>query len=111
MAPTWGMSQRLPRRIGVVKAKELMFSARTIDGPEAVAIGLANRCVPGDRLLIEATALAREFLENSWHTLRSDKWLVNQGQNRTLADGLRFEREEGPGSSPDLAERLDKFGR
>tara|TARA_B100000519_G_scaffold172270_1_gene158996 strand:+ start:609 stop:1346 length:738 start_codon:yes stop_codon:yes gene_type:complete len=110
MAPTWGMSQRLPRRIGVVKAKELMFSARVIDGLEAVALGLANRCAPADQVLTEATTLAREFLANSWHTLRADKWLVNNGQNKTLAEGLRFEREEGPGTGPDLQERLDQFG-
>ncbi len=111
MAPTWGMSQRLPRRVGIVKAKELMFSARVINGTEAVAIGLANKCVPADDLLAEATSLAREFLANSWHTLRADKWLVNNGQSKSLAEGLRFEREEGPGTGPDLQDRLEQFGR
>lgn len=111
MVPSWGMSQRLPRRVGVLAAKEMMWSARVVDGQEAVTMGLALRCVPDDTLLETATSMARSFLANSWHTLRGDKALVNEGQNRTLAEGLRFEREEGPGSAPDLAERVQQFGR
>ena len=42
MSPTWGMSQRLPRRVGLLKARELMFSGRVVTGPEAVTISLAN---------------------------------------------------------------------
>ena len=111
MSPTWGMSQRLPRRIGLLKAKELMFSARVVSGAEAVEIGLANRCVADDALLDEAIAMARSFLENSWFTLRADKWLVRQGLDRNLSDGLQFERDESPGRGPDLEERLKAFGR
>jgi len=111
MTPTWGMSQRLPRRVGVLSAKEMMFSGRVVDGAEAVTLGLANRCVPEDELLPTAIAMARGFLTNSWHTLRADKMLVNGGQDRTLADGLAFERETSPGAGPDMAERLKGFGR
>ena len=111
MTPTWGMSQRLPRRIGLLVAKEMMFSGRVVSGAEAAAIGLANRCVPEEQLLTTATEMARGFLENSWHTLRADKLLVNGGLDRTLAEGLRFERETSPGASPDMAERLKGFGR
>lgn len=109
MSPTWGMSQRLPRRVGLVKAKELMFSGRVIDGQEAAAIGLANRCVPDDDLMPAATAMARAFLENSWFTLRMDKTLVNGGLDRTLRDGLEYERATSPGAGPDMAERLGAF--
>jgi enoyl-CoA hydratase len=109
MSPTWGMSQRLPRRIGLVKAKELMFSGRVVSGAEAAELGLANRCVPDDQLMDAAIEMARGFLENSWFTLRSDKWLINEGQKRTLEDGLKFEREKSPGRGPDLEERLKAF--
>ena len=61
MSPTWGMSQRLPRRIGLLAAKEMMFSGRIVSGTEAAAIGLANRCVPDDRLLDTAIEMARGF--------------------------------------------------
>ena len=111
MSPTWGMSQRLPRRVGLLTAKELMFSGRVVDGAEAVALGLANRCVPKEELMDAATALARAFLENSWFTLRADKMLVNRGLDFGLAEGLRFERGNSPGRGPDMAERLKQFGR
>ena len=106
MAPTWGMSQRLPRRIGVVKAKEMMFSGRTISGQEAVELGIANLCVPDDDLLNAAIKMAESFTRNSWHTLRADKALINVGQNHFLNDGLIEERENGPGVAPDMNDRL-----
>jgi len=106
MAPTWGMSQRLPRRIGVVKAKEMMFSGRTINGQEAVDLGIANLCVPDDDLLNAAIKMAESFTRNSWHTLRADKALINVGQNNFLNDGLIEERENGPGVAPDMNDRI-----
>ena len=109
MSPTWGMSQRLPRRLGLLKAREMMFSGRIVSGAEAAELGLANRCVPDDQLMDAAIEMARGFLENSWFTLRSDKWLINEGQKRTLEDGLKFEREKSPGRGPDLEDRLKAF--
>lgn len=111
MSPTWGMSQRLPRRIGLIAAKELMFSGRVVDGQEAVRIGLANKCVDDETLLQSATDMARSFLENSWFTLRMDKTLVNGGLDRHLSEGIQFERETSPGAGPDMAERLGGFGK
>ena len=111
MSPTWGMSQRLPRRVGIVTAKELMFSGRVVSGDEAVAIGLANRCVPDEQLLESALEMARSFLTNSWFTLRMDKALVNGGADHTLKAGLEFERATSPGAGPDMAERLGGFGK
>jgi len=111
MSPTWGMSQRLPRRIGLLAAREMMFSGRVVSGEEAAALGLANDCVADDAALDAAVAMARGFLANSWFTLRMDKALINGGLDHTLADGLRFERETSPGAGPDMAERLEGFGR
>lgn len=106
MAPTWGMSQRLPRRIGLVKAKEMMFSGRIVSGQEAVNLGIANQCVPDEALRDAAIAMAQSFVQNSWHTLRADKMLINMGQNSMLDDGLKEERENGPGVASDMAERI-----
>ena len=110
MSPTWGMSQRLPRRVGLLNAKEMMFSGRVVGGAEAVRLGLANRCVPAAELMAAAEAMARSFLANSWFTLRADKMLVNGGLDRGLSEGLRFERTDSPGRGPDMAERLKQFG-
>lgn len=110
MTPTWGMSQRLPRRIGPSRAKELMFTGRTITGQEALALGLVHACVPDSELDTKVEELARSMVANSWHTLRADKRLVNEGMRYTLAEGLAFERRTSPGASPDMAERLQAFG-
>lgn len=110
MTPTWGMSQRLPRRIGPARAKMMMFTGTPIGGQEAVSLGLANACVPDDQLKAATEKFARTMLGNSWHTLRADKRLVNEGQRYTLAEALAFERKTSPGASPDMAERLKSFG-
>ncbi len=110
MTPTWGMSQRLWRRIGPLKAKQMMFTGTPVSGPEAVALGLANACVADAELEAATLAMAKAIVANSWHTLRADKRLVNEGQQYTLADGLAFERRTSPGAGPDMAERLKSFG-
>ena len=111
MSPTWGMSQRLPRRVGLLAAREMMFSGRVVDGIEAARIGLANRAVPEAELMEATIGMARSFLENSWHTLRMDKQLINGGLERPLGEGLAWEREVSPGAGPDTAERIKSFGK
>jgi enoyl-CoA hydratase/carnithine racemase len=110
MTPTWGMSQRLPRRIGPLRAKQMMFTGTPVKGAEAVSLGLANLCVPDAELESATAALAASIVANSWHTLRADKRLVNEGQRYTLAEGLAYERRTSPGAGPDMAERLKAFG-
>ena len=111
MSPTWGMSQRLPRRVGLLTAKELMFSGRVVSGAEAVELGLANKCVADTDLDQATIEMAQSFLANSWFTLRADKMLINGGLDRTLAEGVRFERENSPGRGPDMEERLAAFSK
>ena len=110
MTPTWGMSQRLPRRVGLARAKEMMLTGRVVSGTESAAIGLANACVPDAELEATTDDLARTIVENSWHTLRADKRLVNEGQRYTLAEGLAFERSNSTGVTPDTLPRLKQFG-
>ncbi len=109
MVPIWGMSQRLPARIGPLKAKEMMFTGRVVTGPEAAQIGLANECVPDEQLQARTMEIAKQIVENSWHTLRSDKMLVNRGLSMGYAEGIVWEREHSPGTDPNMAERLKKF--
>lgn len=111
MTPTWGMSQRLPRRVGILKAREMMFTGRDVSGVEAARIGLANMAVPDADLERATRELAEQIVLNSWHTLRADKRLLNEGQSYTFRDGLQFERKTSPGAGPDMAERLERFGR
>jgi enoyl-CoA hydratase len=110
MTPTWGMSQRLPRRIGELRAKQVMFSGRAVTGREAVALGLANECVPDAELEARTLALAHEIAANSWFTLRTEKALMRGGAGLLPAQALAYERANSPGAGPDMAERLKSFG-
>jgi enoyl-CoA hydratase/carnithine racemase len=109
LTPLWGMSQRLPRRVGVPFAKEMMFTGRVVGGAEAFQIGLVNKCVSDKKLSKIALQLARDIVENSWHTLRADKMLLNKGQEYGLKAGLQFERDNSPGRASGEEERLSSF--
>lgn len=111
LTPKWGMSQRLPRLVGAAKAKELMFTARTLTGREAEAIGLVNLCVPDADFDAEVERMARSILENSWHSNRANKFLVDATHGMSLEEGLSFEIAKSPGMGPDGRERMARFGR
>ena len=111
LTPIWGMSQRLPRRVGVAKAKEMMFTTRTYTGDEAAAMGLANMCVPDEDFEAEIEALARSILATSWFTNRANKRLLLNTDGMALDDGLRYEIEHNEGIGPDAGERISAFGK
>lgn len=105
----WGMSQRLPRRIGMSQAKLMMFTARFVDAAEALRLGLADMCVADDRLDEEVRALADSILANSWHTNTGTKRLLTETAGMSLRDGLAYEHYRHPGSAPDSAARIAAF--
>ena len=111
MTPLWGMSQRLPRRIGPIRAKEMMYTGRVVAGSEAVEMGLANECVADEALIDRTLEIARQIVGNSWHTLRADKMLVNKGMNLPLGEGLTFERENSPGADKSMQDRIKGFSK
>lgn len=106
MTPGWGMSQRLPRRVGIGKAKEMSYTARVVGGREAAEIGLAIRCVPDERLEVEVMELARSMAGLSWWSMRGNKMLYNRGQDYGYAEGLAFEGRARPGRAPEAAESI-----
>jgi enoyl-CoA hydratase/carnithine racemase len=109
MVPMWGMTARLPHRVGVRRAKELMFTGRVLSGAAAVEWGLANVCVPDDELEQTTIEMAERIVGQSWHSLRQEKALVDASSRMTYADGLAWERDHSIGVTPDLADRLAKF--
>ena len=111
LVPVWGMSVRLPERIGRSRAKELMFTARRISGLEAAEIGLVDRAVPADELDAVVAELAQEIAANSAGTNRIVKQLVADGKNQLRADALLHEREQPYGQPEDMAERMRAGGR
>ncbi len=109
LTPAWGMSQRLPRRIGPYKAREMMFTCRTYSGAEAVQMGLANICVPDERFDAELASIADAILANSWFSHRANKKLLVDTDGLPLAAGLAHEIYRSPGVGPDMRERIAAF--
>lgn len=91
LIPGAGGTQRLPRLIGLGRAKELLFSGGVVDAQEAYRLGLVNRVVPAERLLEEAGAFARKLADLPPIALRTLKSAVNQGHDRELPSGLAHE--------------------
>jgi len=89
--PGAGGTQRLPRLIGLARAKELIYTARRFGADEAGRLGLVNRAVPAGQALEAALTLAREILPNGPIALRMAKQAVGQGMEMDLAAGLALE--------------------
>jgi enoyl-CoA hydratase len=109
LVPVWGLSQRLPRRIGRAKALEMSFTARTFSGREAVAMGLANICVSDDELDATADKFVSDVLANSWRSSRAIKRLVDETDGMPLKAGLAHEIHRSEGRGPETAERLARM--
>jgi enoyl-CoA hydratase/carnithine racemase len=81
----------LPRIVGLGRATELVYFGDTIDAQEAHRIGLANRVVPGEKLMEEAYALARRLTEEPLYALGVTKELLNFEANVSLETALEME--------------------
>jgi enoyl-CoA hydratase len=111
LVPIWGMSVRLPERVGRSTAKELMFTSRRLTAVEAAEIGLVDHCVPDDELDSTIAGLATEILTNSRHTNRIVKALIADRAERTRQAALLHERSLPHGRPADMAERMRSGGR
>jgi enoyl-CoA hydratase/carnithine racemase len=111
LTPVWGLSQRLPRRVGRARAHEMMLTCATFSGEQAAAMGLANRCFPDETFEAEVEAFCRQVLENSWFSHRANKRLIAQTDGLTLAAGLAHEIYRGEGRGPDMEARIGAFAR
>ncbi len=109
LTPVWGLSQRLPRRIGVTKAQEMMFTCRTYGGRQAEAMGLANACVPDAEFEAAIDALAAEIAANSPYSHAANKRLIRETDGAALGDGLAHEIYRSAGRGPDMEARIAAF--
>jgi enoyl-CoA hydratase/carnithine racemase len=73
LTPVWGLSLRLPYRIGWAKASEMMLTCRSYTGQEAQAMHLANYCFRDDAFEQELTRLSADILANSWYANQVNK--------------------------------------
>jgi enoyl-CoA hydratase/carnithine racemase len=89
--PGGGGTARLPRLVGVSRAKDLVLTARRCSAAEAYGMGLVNRLVPAARLLEEAAALAAEVAKNAPISLRQAKRAIDGGFHLPLGEALALE--------------------
>jgi enoyl-CoA hydratase len=91
--PGWGLSQKLPRLIGIARAKEISFTGNTVTAAQACEWGLVNRVVEPDELLPTCLALAADMASCVPAALRGYKKLIDDGYGMNLADALVMELE------------------
>jgi enoyl-CoA hydratase/carnithine racemase len=91
--PGGGSTQRLPRRIGASRARDLLYTGRWIDAAEAQAMGLVARVVAEGTLVAEAEAFAQDLAARSGDALARVKALVRHAQELPLEQGLALEIE------------------
>ncbi|MGE0484905.1 MAG: enoyl-CoA hydratase [Gammaproteobacteria bacterium] len=107
VVPGWGLSQRLPRLVGINRAKELSLTGNYLDADTAERWGLVNRVVPADDLLDHCERLARDILSTDKATRDAILSVMNSGWHATLEEGLALERDASRGHA--VAEvRADK---
>lgn len=89
--PGWGLSQKLSRRIGISRAKELSLSGNFLDAHTACAWGLVNRVVPADALLPAAKQLAADIASADPGMIEAYKALIDDGFAQSFGAALALE--------------------
>ncbi|MEE3950923.1 enoyl-CoA hydratase-related protein [Peribacillus frigoritolerans] len=89
--PGAGGTQRLPRLIGEMKAKELIFTAKKLTAEEACQLGILLKVVPRDRLMSACEELAANIMKNGPIAVKQAKYAIDQGMNTDLQTGMAIE--------------------
>jgi enoyl-CoA hydratase len=93
LMPAGGMSARLPRAIGLRKAKELSLTGNYLSAHDAERVGLVNRVVPREQVISTAKDLAGQILSCDPVVVRQMKRLYDLASRVPLADGLQIEQD------------------
>ena len=91
--PGWGLSQRLPRLIGLSRAKEISFTGMPVFARQAYEWGLVNHVVPAEELLPRAEAMAQEMCACVPEILLQYRAQIDQGYCMPLDEALAWEEE------------------
>jgi enoyl-CoA hydratase len=109
LTPIWGLSLRLPHRIGTAKASEMMYTCRTYSGTEAHDMHLANFCFREDEFEAGLAALAKDILANSWYSNQVNKRALLESDGLTLAEAHALRLFKNEGLAPDALQRVTRF--
>ena len=93
LVPNGGASIRMPRNIGMRKAKELLYTGELINGKEAERIGLVSKSAPADKLEQAIEELVAKMVDKPPLALQAMKLLVNRGADCSIESGLQLERQ------------------
>lgn len=91
ITPGFSGTQRLPRIVGLGKAKELIFTGNMIDANEAYRIGLVNKVCEPEALLEETYEMARKIKSNSNIAVKYSKESINMGKEIDLETAITYE--------------------
>ncbi|MGH7423544.1 MAG: enoyl-CoA hydratase/isomerase family protein, partial [Candidatus Methylomirabilales bacterium] len=89
--PGAGGTQRLPRRVGATRAKELIYTGEMIDAQEAYRIGLVNRLFPARELMAGTRKLAEKIALKGAGAIASAKRAITEGADLDLGRALAVE--------------------
>lgn len=89
--PGWGATQRAARLVGTALAKELVFTGAHISAQRALEIGLVNRVVPHEALMVVTMEMARTICKQGSIAVAHAKRVINEGVEKSLADGCALE--------------------
>jgi enoyl-CoA hydratase len=111
VTPGLGGTQRLPRRVGLSRACELLFTGAVIDAEEALRIGLVNAVVAPDALMARVRAVAETITTRAPLAVAAAKRAARDGADLSLASGLELERRMFSGlfSTADQKEGMRAF--
>ena len=93
LMPGNGATQRLPRKIGLTRALEMLLTGQPIDSAKALRVGLVNDVLPDDHLLAGAKRLAAAIAANGPVAVRLIKEAATRGVEMTLDQGLQLETD------------------
>lgn len=106
LRPIWGETQRLPRRVGITRAKDMFFTNRVLSGKEAAAIGLADYCFPDDQLWEKAEEVIQKINSNSTYSISYMKMMLRETDGQNMSVGLEKEVKVDGILGPDFEQRI-----
>jgi enoyl-CoA hydratase len=109
LTPIWGLSLRLPHRVGTSIASEMMYTCRSYSGTAAREMHLANFCFPDEQFEAGLAAVAADILANSWYSNQVNKRALLESNGLSLHDAHALNLFKNEGLAPDAAQRVARF--